>query len=220
MESKKRVKKPWPTKDAMNQVYELHLWGGNSHDFYSGEGSYDSNIITPYIKEVSGFLKLFPNKLTVCDLGCGDFNVGKNLIDFAETYTAVDIVDKLITRNKDKFKADNLKFECLDIAEDVLPQADCIIVRQVLQHLSNKEVEKVVSKLSAYKYIVLTEHLPNGQFKPNKDIISGQGIRIKKGSGLVITEPPFNFKAKEIKEMVVHNLDSDKGIIKTTLYTL
>ena len=54
----------------------------------------------------------------------------------------------------------------MNIVKDNLPSADCIILRQVLQHLSNAEVQQIITKLSAYKYIILTEHLPNGNFNP------------------------------------------------------
>ena len=57
----------------------MHLWGGKDFDFYSGSGSHDSQIIEPYLDAVSTFLKSHNNTLTVCDLGCGDFNIGKQL---------------------------------------------------------------------------------------------------------------------------------------------
>jgi len=53
----KPIKTPWPTKDAMHQIYEQHLWGGNEFDFYSGEGSHKPEIIKPYLEAVSDFLK-------------------------------------------------------------------------------------------------------------------------------------------------------------------
>ena len=99
-----RNKKPWPTKDAMEQVYEMQLWGNNNSKFYSGIGSHDPEIISPYIAIVSSFLKSFKNPIIVCDLGCGDFNVGKNLVDFSQKYIAVDVVSNLINHNKNKFK--------------------------------------------------------------------------------------------------------------------
>ena len=106
----------------------------------------------------------------------------------------------------------------MDIAKDDLPNADCAIIRQVLQHLSNKEVEDIVQKLNSYKYLILTEHLPLGDFDPNKDIISGQGIRLKKESGLNILDAPFNFKVKESKPILKVRLPEFKGVIVTTLY--
>ena len=41
----------------------------------------------------------------------------------------------LIEYNIKNYKLENLEFRCLDIAKDDLPAADCIILRQVLQHL-------------------------------------------------------------------------------------
>lgn len=214
-----RAKKPWPTKDAMQQVYENNLWGGDSFAFYSGEGSHSENIVKPYITTVTSFLDSFEEPISACDFGCGDFNVGRNLVKHAKHYSAVDIVPRLIEHNKQTFKAENLEFSCLDIAVDQLPIADCAIVRQVLQHLSNAEVEKVAAKLYDYKYIIITEHIPSGAFSPNADIISGQGTRLKKQSGIDLLQAPFHFKPKESKELLSINLGDKKGVIKTWLYT-
>ncbi|WP_282055982.1 class I SAM-dependent methyltransferase [Maribacter luteus] len=215
-----KTKKPWPTKDAMEQVYAMNLWGGETSSFYSGNGSHDPIAVKPYIAALSSFLSAFEQPLTVCDLGCGDFNVGKQLVGYAEKYIAVDIVPDLIAHNKERFMNENLEFRCLDIAVDELPDGDCAIVRQVLQHLSNAEVGAVVRKLYRYKYVVLTEHIPEGDFTPNMDIISGQGIRIKKQSGLNLLHPPFNLKIKEEKQLVSVLSNDHKGKIVTTLYTV
>ncbi len=216
----KKVKKPWPTKKAMEQVYEMNLWGGTTSEFYSGEGSHKAKIIEPYLAVTRSFLKSFKEPLTVCDLGCGDFNIGKELVQYSEKYIAVDIVPSLIEYNKSVFQKDNLDFHCLDIAKDVLPKGDCAIIRQVLQHLSNKEVKNVVEKLCAFKYIILTEHVPEGEFIPNKDVISGQGIRLKKQSGIDLLVSPFNLKIKEKRQLLRIPLKNKKGIIITTLYKM
>lgn len=216
----KTHKKPWPTKDAMMQVYNMNLWGGKEYDFYSGSGSHNPEIINPYIQAVNYFLTSFTNPLVVCDLGCGDFNIGKELVDSTKKYIAVDIVPELIARNKQKFKNNNLEFYCLDLSKAELPKGDCALLRQVLQHLSNAEVSRIVDKLSSYQYIILTEHLPTGGFTPNKNIISGQGIRLKKHSGLNLLLPPFNLKIKDERILSQIALNQDKGIIVTTLYTM
>ncbi|GAL61011.1 class I SAM-dependent methyltransferase [Algibacter lectus] len=213
----KKAKKPWPTKDAMNQIYELNLWGGSEFDFYSGSGSHNPDIVNPYLDVLTAFLESHNKNLTVCDLGCGDFNIGKQLTQFTKKYIAIDIVENLIERNKQIHQANNLEFHCLDIAKDELPMSDCIIVRQVLQHLSNAEIKNVVEKLTNYKYIILTEHLPLGDFKPNKDIISGQGIRLKQNSGVNLLEAPFNLKIKTETILGEYNLEQHKGRIVTKL---
>jgi SAM-dependent methyltransferase len=216
----KGIKKPWPTKDAMEQVYKMKLWGGHQSDFYSGTGSHLPQMVNPYLDVVTAFLTSFEIPLTVCDLGCGDFNVGSQLVKHTKKYVAIDIVSDLIKRNKETFKEENLEFLCLDIAVDDLPSADCVILRQVLQHLSNTEVESIVRKLSGYKYIILTEHLPKGAFTPNKEIISGQGIRLKKQSGLNLLAPPFNFRVIEEKQLLSVVLTDGGEAINTTLYVV
>ncbi len=216
----KKIKKPWPTKDAMKQVYEMKLWGGDKSDFYSGIGSHHPEIVIPYIHAIIAFLTSFKEPIVVCDLGCGDFNVGKELVRYTKKYIAVDIVADLIKYNKEKFKKENLEFHCLDIAVDNLPSGDCILLKQVLQHLSNAEVQSILNKVSGFKYVILTEHLPEGDFIPNKEIISGQGTRLKKQSGVNVLAPPFNFKVKEKKQLLSIALNDYKGVIVTTLYNI
>ena len=215
-----RNKKSWPTKDAMDQVYAMNLWGGQQSDFYSGAGSHLPELVNPYIDVVGRFLSSFNSPLTVCDLGCGDFNVGNQLVHHTKKYIAVDIVNELIERNRKQFAEENLEFNCMDIAVDKLPSADCAILRQVLQHLSNAEVQRIAKKLIQYKYLIVTEHVPNCAFIPNKDIISGQGIRLKKQSGLVLTEPPFNLNPLQERQLLSVELNHGKGAIETTLYIL
>lgn len=216
----KTPKTPWPTKAAMEQVYKLNLWGSNASEFYSGEGSHNPDLVNPYIEVIVSFLKTFKTPISVCDLGCGDFNIGSNLYNYTSKYFAVDIVPSLIDYNKNNFIANNLSFSCLDIALDELPSADCALIRQVLQHLSNKEVKNILKKLQAYKYVIITEHIPSFDFIPNLDIISGQGIRLKKQSGLDVLKAPFNFKITSQEVLLTINLKEGKGKIVTTKYTL
>ena len=215
----KKHKTPWPTKAVMEQIYEQHFWGGNDSDFYSGEGSHDSKIIKPYIDAVTGFLKSHKGQLSVCDLGCGDFNIGKALVPFTKAYVAIDIVEGLIERNQRLFKADHLAFKCLYIAKDDLPKADCVIIRQVLQHLSNQEIQQILEKLTAYKYLILTEHIPVGEFTPNIDIIANSRNRLKHNSGVDVLAAPSSFTVKEYDVLSEVVLDNESRIT-TTLFTL
>ena len=219
-EVSKKIKNSWPTKAAMEQVYELRLWGDEKTEFYSGSGSHQLDIVKSYIAAVVSFLTSFKTPISVCDLGCGDFNVGKELVVYTKKYVAIDIVAPLIVFNKEKFKESNLEFHCLDIAVADLPLGDCAIIRQVLQHLSNAEVQAIVNKLLNFKYLILTEHVPKGDFIPNKDILSGQGIRLKKKSGINLLATPFHLKVKEEKQLIAYNLGDEKGVLVTTLYVL
>ncbi|QJP35771.1 class I SAM-dependent methyltransferase [Nonlabens sp. Ci31] len=216
---KQRIKKPWPTKAAMEQIYEKGLWGTTTTaPYYSGSGSHHPYIVDPYINTVALFLTSFQDPISVCDLGCGDFNIGKQLVQHTKNYIGVDVASNVIAHNKKMFQKENLKFYCLDLAVDRLPAADCALLRQVLQHLSNSEIQSILDQLRAYKYVMLTEHLPEGDFIPNKDITSGQGIRLKKQSGLNVLEAPFYFKVKDVQQLLSTRLEKGKGVLVTTLY--
>ena len=213
-------KKTWPTKEVMIQIYQMHLWGGKEYEFYSGEGSHDASIIEPYQETVLSFLKSFDQPLIVCDLGCGDFNVSKVFTPFTKEYIGIDIVPDLIKRNQELFQGENRSFLCKDVAADELPKGTCALVRQVLQHISNDEIQKILTKLSAYRYVILTEHLPSGDFIPNKDKIASQGIRLKQQSGINLIESPFNWDVLSSKELLSIQLAPGKGKIVTTLYNV
>ncbi|MDO1502482.1 class I SAM-dependent methyltransferase [Winogradskyella maritima] len=204
----------------MNQIYERHLWGGTDFDFYSGYGSHQFDIVNPYVESVIEFLKSHEQKLSICDLGCGDFNVGQHLVVYSKTYTAIDIVDDLIERNKQQFQDPKLEFQCLNIVEDDLPKSDIVILRQVLQHLSNAEIMKIVEKLSQYRFIILTEHIPVGDFISNKDIITGQGIRLKQNSGVDVLAEPFGLQIKEETVLNTVILEDGKEQITTIVYKI
>ena len=193
------------------------MWGGAEFDFYSGDGSHTLALVNPYVEVIKNFLKGFETPITVCDLGCGDFNVGHQLVSFAKEYFAIDIVDDLIERNKLVYKDQNLTFKTLDMCKDNLPKADVAIVRQVLQHLSNAEILEVTSKLRGYTYLIITEHIPSFAFMPNLDLITGQGNRLKLKSGVVITEKPFNLKPLRQQTLLELPIDT-KSVLKTILY--
>ncbi|MFN1835636.1 methyltransferase domain-containing protein [Balneola sp. MJW-20] len=215
-----KVKKRWPVKAVMEQIYKKNLWGGSGQDFYSGTGSHDPGLVEPYVEATSDFLRSFDEALVVCDQGCGDFNIGRQLVQYTRKYIAVDIVEDLIMRNREKFKNRKVDFQCLDLALDPLPSGDCALLRQVLQHLSNAEIKRIVAKLQPYKYVIVTEHVPEGDFNANLDILSGQGIRLKKQSGVDLTAPPFNLKVKEEKELLSLRFRNYDGLLITTLYTI
>jgi hypothetical protein len=152
------------------------------------------------------------------DLGCGDFNIGSQLVGETKSYIACDIVPELITHHRSKYLNSNLQFFEVNMINDVLPEGEVVTIRQVLQHLNNKQIGQVIPKLAKYKYLILTEHLPNGEFEPNKDKDTGPDIRTAINSGVVLTSPPFNLKTKETK--ILCEVKLPKGNIQTVLYTM
>jgi hypothetical protein len=213
-----------PVGEVFSAIYEEGKWSTERHgDFSSGTGSHNPCVVLPYVHAVGRFLESLPYRPSVVDLGCGDFNVGRQLRSYCGQYVACDVVPALIRRNRAKFAGMEVDFRCIDIIEDDLPEGDVVFLRQVLQHLSNAQILKVVRKLYHHKFLVLTEHVPpNPAFTPNRDKTTGGRIRLPQGSGVVLTEPPFLLRVRS--ESVICTIDQSvaqyPGLIRTTLYEL
>lgn len=107
----------------------------------------------PYIELINQFLKEKAVKKVV-DLGCGDFRIGNQINKEGIDYTGVDIVSALFERNNKIFGKPNVRFACANAVDEELPDADLCLIRQVLQHLSNKDIEAMLNKCRKYKYVI------------------------------------------------------------------
>src|SRR5690242_189516 len=66
-----------PIGDIFRKTYLQNKWGGEKGEFYSGPGSY-GDIVVAYVEFLAGYIEA--NKIkTVVDIGCGDFNIGRQL---------------------------------------------------------------------------------------------------------------------------------------------
>lgn len=206
-------------RQIFNAIYKNREWGGNSQELYSGEGSHDALLIEPYIQAINDLLKEYKTPPVVIDLGCGDFHIGKHIFESASTYYALDVAEIIIRQNTLNYSDKKIIFQNIDAAHEDLPNADIILIRQVLQHLNNQSIEKIVSKLKKFKNIVITEHLPFDQkFIANKDINTGPGIRLFHNSGVVIHEPPFNLSGYLSETLL--DIPAYGGRIVTTHYSI
>src|SRR5690606_6276338 len=100
--------------------------------------------------------------LRVVDLGCGDFSIGRRLLAGAGniTYIGCDIVPELIQAHSAHVNDPRARFQELDIVGNDLPEGDVCLVREVLQHLSNADVSRVLKKLAQYEEVLVTEARP------------------------------------------------------------
>jgi SAM-dependent methyltransferase len=206
--------------EVFSNIYENGIWGRKpGTDFFSGGGSHDPELVEPYVKAVVVFLSSLSPKPSVVDLGCGDFNVGNQIRDYCGRYTACDVVPALINHNQKRFSDRDVDFRCLDAASDDLPEGDIVVLRQVLQHLSNDNISKVIRKLAKYRFLVLSESLPlQANFAPNLEKQTGPGMRVTNRSGVVVTEPPFSLSF--IAEQHICSITNQATRIQTTVYQL
>ena len=216
------------TEEVFTEIYTKNKWGGSQGEFYSGTGTADEQVGSAYISMVAEraandrFLGL-----TFVDLGCGDFQIGKQLLPLCSRYIGVDIVKPLIERNQETYGDETTQFVQLNITEDDLPNGDICFVRQVLQHLSNQQIATVLQKLKKYQWVFITEHYPtdNPAIVPNLDKTCGGDVRVFDNSGVYLTEPPFALPQQALILVLEVKVPgnglgqgNDPGIIRTFLY--
>jgi len=212
-----------PLGEVFTHVYQTGAWGvaEDRSGFYSGSSSHDPKIVEPYVKAVTEYLSAVPKRPAVVDLGCGDFNIGKRIRAVCGHYIGCDVVDAAIQSNRTRFADLDVDFRCVDITTDPLPPGDIVFLRQVLDHLDNARIATVLSKLGAYKVLILTEYLPqSANFTPNLDKAIGSHLRLfgEQPSGLVLTAPPFNLKV--LSTRILCEVPDNGGVIRTIAYEL
>lgn len=184
-------------KEVFTRIYATNAWGGEPGEIYSGPGS-GGEAAKVYADAVNKFINSMDIQ-SVVDIGCGDFRVGKAIADSGVNYTGIDIVDSVIARNNSLHAGPGVQFLVRDIIEDELPEGDLCLAREILQHLSNAQIQRVLEKLSGFKYLIVTDHQPPAHnLIPNLDKPHGGYIRIQSHSALVLDKPPFNLPNVEL----------------------
>lgn len=213
------------TREVFSRIYQKRIWTGDE-GYSSGTGSRNISIVEPYLDIVKQWAQTHSSEnLTALDLGCGDFHVGSCIYPLFKKYIAADIVPVLVESHRKKHVASNLEFQCIDGIDDSLPAADVIFVRQVLQHLSNDQILKIIPKLYQFQHAIISEHIPTAsQLKvKNTDKIHGGGIRLGQNSGIYLEAYPFLLRTIEATVLLEVPAGPDAvrdGLIVTTHYRL
>ncbi|HXB52909.1 MAG TPA: glycosyltransferase, partial [Rhizomicrobium sp.] len=189
-------------------VYKRGLWGGDGRSkFFSGVGS-RGEALDVYVYRMAQLLGQnsveLGRPLTIVDLGCGDFQVGRALLDALPDaiYVGCDIVPELVAHNNANYGTNRISFRRLDLVSDPLPDGDVCLVRQVLQHLSNADIQAFL-KRADYRWIYLTEGRPSFQTGiANPDKPASHEVRFDwktgRGRGVELDRPPFNLVVEEM----------------------
>ncbi len=74
-------------REVFTDIYNNNHWGGTPGTFCSGSGSTTVAIVAPYVACIRRQLSaLGAHSLSVVDLGCGDFSVGRQFADDCNSY--------------------------------------------------------------------------------------------------------------------------------------
>lgn len=158
-------------EERFTWIYQNNFWG--SEESVSGTGStlrYTENLrkALPEIFRAHSIRRVF-------DAPCGDFNWMSHLLTEVDIkYTGGDIVAPLVERHRAKFGGASISFVHIDLTRDPFPNADLMICRDCLFHLSYEDTFRVLEGFlgSGIPYLLTSTHGNDGQFE-NHDIKTG-----------------------------------------------
>jgi len=156
--------------ERFSAVYENRVWlNGRQQGSLSGLGS--ELLKTQSVRgRLAGLLESLDTR-SLLDVGCGDFTWMKE-VPFPFEYIGVDIVRTVIEANNDSYRSERKSFQVLDATHDPLPKADTILCREVLFHLSFRDIRRLIENIrkSGSTFLIATN---DGDLKYNADILSG-----------------------------------------------
>jgi SAM-dependent methyltransferase len=176
---------------AFEKVYATNEWGHGS-----GEGSAPKHT-RGYVKFLQQFLKQYQIR-SVVDMGCGDWQFSRFIDWTGIHYRGYDLVRSVIENNQKHFAKPGIEFFRYEGNFDELPQADLLITKDVLQHLSQENIMRFLPTINRYPRCLITNCVnPHGPTL-NKDIQDGE-FRY-----LDLRLPPFGVTAEEVFEFTNH----------------
>jgi len=171
-------------KERFEEIYNKNEWA-----YGSGAGSLPKNN-KEYIEFLEKFMKK-NNVSSVLDLGCGDWQFSK-IIDWTGIqYEGFDIVESVVNENNKRYSSDNISFHIFSDIFSELPEADLLIVKDVLQHWSKESIDNFIPYLDRYKFSLITNCV--GIDDTMNEFVEDGGF-----SNLDLRLPPYNINFEEV----------------------
>lgn len=171
-------------REAFRYILEHNHWSGA--ESVSGEGASrrQTRIIEARLPQLLRELGVD----TLLDLPCGDFSWMRFVDLSVRQYIGADLLPELIEANNKQHADEKHHFVTLDLTADPLPEADLLLCRDCLVHLSFEDIHAALENIrsSPITYL-LTTTFP--ECEENEDIVTGDW-RV-----LNLERPPFNFPA-------------------------
>ena len=168
-------------REVFTEIFRRNIWG--YQETVSGGGStlhYTQNLRAA-LPALIGEL----NVRTLLDLPCGDFHWMSEIGLPIGHYIGGDIVARLVEITRIRYGRPNREFRTLDLCNDALPQADLLLCRDCLMHLSEEMIFQALVNIfrSNIKYLLITTY-PDGR---NRSIRVGDWFTIN------LCAAPYNF---------------------------
>jgi hypothetical protein len=146
---------------VFSRIYQDRIWGnGTELNPLSGSGS-SPEVAKPYVDFVAAVIREFEIS-SVCDVGHGDWSMWRDYKFENVLYFGVDVADTLSTQNNAVYGTSTTQFRQIEPHES-LPEAELLLCKEVLQHLSNPDVISFLDKISRFSFLIICNdiRIPN-----------------------------------------------------------
>ena len=185
-------------QERFERIYHTNLW--SDPETRSGTGS--SLDSTRVLREKLPVALRELGTRVLLDAPCGDFTWMDHLDLSGIDYIGADIVRSIVESNRKNYDADGRTFIELDLTRDDLPDADVLLCRDCLVHLSYANIARVLTNVSRsnVRYILMTAFPGRGD---NKDVEDGDW------RPLDFEAAPFSFPKPRLT--IVEECDEEGG---------
>jgi SAM-dependent methyltransferase len=125
-------------------IYKRREWSGD--ESASGPGS--GLVRTAWLRVDLVDLLARLGARSVLDAGCGDFHWMKEAALGGTHYIGLDVVRELVEANRAAYTAPAREFRHGDLVRDRLPRVDVIVCRDVLPHLSCRDIRAAIENFN------------------------------------------------------------------------
>ena len=182
-------------ENKFTAIYSKNIWGS------SGSGSKFSHDNKWFLAQLTGYIDKY-NIKKIGDLGCGDFEVMSHFhLNDDQTYTGFDCVEFLMN-DLNKTNIDKkVKFIHQNISTDIPIGYDLIILKDVIQHWTDEEIESILPQLlENNKYIYCVNGFKFGRTPSKNDWVKRELDKKYKYHPISIEKAPLSqFKNKIIE---------------------
>lgn len=175
--------------EVFQGIYRDGVWGKGS-----GNGS-NPAATTTYRALVEEFI-LLNGIQSVVDIGCGDWQSSRYMNFGGASYAGFDVVPEVIEENRAHYSAPGVTFDVMPDDPQLLPKADLLIVKDVLQHLPDPQIHAFRDLvLPRYRYCLITNSWRAINYPHNVGISAGEF------RSLDLQNAPFFFNGAYVHEM-------------------
>jgi hypothetical protein len=169
-------------RERFERIYSTNLW--SDPESRSGVGStLDSTHVLR--TELPIALRQLEARVLL-DVPCGDFTWMEHVDLSGIEYIGGDIVPSIVEKNQRLHPGESRRFVGLDLTRDILPDADVLLCRDCLVHLSYANIRAVLANIarSSIRYVLMTSFPGRSD---NYDVVDGDW------RALDFQAPPFSF---------------------------